>query len=364
MDEAALRATIPLLSVQPLVENAVKHGVAPRMGAGFVRLDITSRLDILAVTVSNSGECDSSALTAAGADGGIGLANVRRRLELVLRRGIQFSGGGGGWGHNGWFPAAAQGWSAGLTLKTLIVDDEPIARKVLREELELIPGVEVIGEAADGVAALEKIGSEQPDLVLLDLQMPAMGGLDVVRQLKHGKHLPVIVIVTAYDQHALQAFEAGAIDYLLKPVGQQRLSQAVERARRVTGRQAIGADRAVAGNRQIPVRRATRRIVGKMGEEYFLLSADEIYAFQAEGDLVWIVTAKRKFLATQTLKELELRLKNSSFRRIHRNALVNVDHVRKMSALSSQRWLITMNNDQEFVASKRQGRTVRELLSW
>jgi two-component system LytT family sensor kinase len=82
VDDAALRATIPLLSVQPLVENAVKHGVAPRTGGGFVRLDITSRRDVLTVTVSNSGECDSITLTAAGAQGGIGLANVRRRLEL------------------------------------------------------------------------------------------------------------------------------------------------------------------------------------------------------------------------------------------------------------------------------------------
>ncbi len=104
--------------------------------------------------------------------------------------------------------------------------------------------------------------------------------------------------------------------------------------------------------------------MGKIGEEYFLLGADEIYAFQADGDLVWIVTAKRKYLATQTLKELQQRLKSGTFRRIHRNALINVDHVRKMSALSSQRWLITMNNDQEFVVSKRQGRTVRELLAW
>ncbi len=91
-----------------------------------------------------------------------------------------------------------------MTLKTLIVDDEPIARKVLREELELIGGVQIVGEAADGATALEKIGREHPDLVLLDLQMPAMGGLEVVRQLKHGKHLPVIVVVTAYDEHALQ----------------------------------------------------------------------------------------------------------------------------------------------------------------
>lgn len=191
-----------------------------------------------------------------------------------------------------------------------------------------------------------------------------MGGLDVVRHLKNGKHLPVIVIVTAYDQHAVQAFEAGAIDYLLKPVGQERLSQAVERARRVTDRQAIERIAHLQEIAEPPAGARTRRIVGKVGEEYFLLSAGEIYAFQAEGDLVWIVTAKRKYLATQTLKELELRLRNTSFRRIHRNALINVDHVRKMSALSSQRWLITMNNDQEYVASKRQARTVRDLLTW
>jgi two-component system LytT family response regulator len=251
-----------------------------------------------------------------------------------------------------------------MTLKTLIVDDEPIARKVLREELELISDVEVIGEASDGAAALEKIGRQHPDLVLLDLQMPAMGGLEVVRRLKHGKRLPVIVVVTAHDEHALEAFEAGAIDYLLKPVRQERLSEAVERAKRLTGRQAT---ERIAQLQEIADPAAgprSRRIVGKIGEEYFLLSADEIYAFQAEGDLVWIVGAKRKYLATQTLKVLEERLKNTSFRRIHRNALVNVDHVRKMSALSSQRWLITLANDQEFIASRRQASSVRELLSW
>jgi two-component system, LytTR family, response regulator len=251
-----------------------------------------------------------------------------------------------------------------MTLKTLIVDDEPIARKVLREELELISDVEVIGEASDGVAALEKIGRQHPDLVLLDLQMPAMGGLEVVRRLKHGKRLPVIVVVTAHDEHALEAFEAGAIDYLLKPVRQERLSEAVERAKRLTGRQA---SERIAQLQEIADPAAgprARRIVGKIGEEYFLLSADEIYAFQVEGDLVWIVGAKRKYLATQTLKMLEERLKNTSFRRIHRNALVNVNHVRKMSALSSQRWLITLSNDQEFIASRRQASSVRELLSW
>src|SRR6202046_2950342 len=122
-----------------------------------------------------------------------------------------------------------------MPLRTLIVDDEPIARKVLREDLASFDDVEIIGEADNGALALEKISADHPDLVLLDLQMPVMGGLEVVRNLKRGTHMPVIVIVTAYDKYALQAFDAGAIDYLLKPVGTDRLAEAVERARRVTG---------------------------------------------------------------------------------------------------------------------------------
>jgi two-component system, LytTR family, response regulator len=251
-----------------------------------------------------------------------------------------------------------------MPLRTLVVDDEPVARKVLREELESIADVEIVGEADDGISALEQIVSRRPDLVLLDLQMPGMGGLDVVRKIRRGARLPAIVIVTAYDKYALEAFEAGAVDYLLKPIGQERLVEAVERARRITGQEAV---ERLAQLQEIadPVSGPLpRKIVGKVGEEYFLLNAGEIYAFQADGEIVWIVTAKRKYMATQTLKVLEERLRNTSFHRIHRNALVNVDHVRKMSALSSQRWLITVNNDQEFIASKRQAKSVRQLLSW
>jgi len=251
-----------------------------------------------------------------------------------------------------------------MPLKTLIVDDEPIARRVLREELEAVADVEVVGEADGGAVALQKIASQQPDLVLLDLQMPAMSGLEVVRQLKQGTRMPVVVIVTAYDKYALQAFEAGAVDYLLKPVSQERLCEAIERARRLTGKEAVERIAQLQEIEEAPGRTRTTRIVGKVGEEYFLLSVDEIYAFQADGDIVWILTAKRKYLATQTLKALEQRLAHTSFRRIHRNALVNVNHVQKMSALSSQRWLITMSNEQQFIASKRQARGVRQLLNW
>src|SRR5580704_14813995 len=126
-----------------------------------------------------------------------------------------------------------------MSLKTLIVDDEPIARRILREELESMRDVEVVGEADNGSTASEKIAEDRPDLLLLELQMPVMGGMDVIRNLESGAHLPAVVIVTAYDEFALQAFEAGAIDYLLKPVGHQRLAEAVERARRLSGREII-----------------------------------------------------------------------------------------------------------------------------
>lgn len=250
-----------------------------------------------------------------------------------------------------------------MPLRTLLVDDEPIARKVLREELALFDDVQVIGEAENGALALERIGMDHPDLVLLDLQMPVMGGLDVVRNLRHGTHMPVIVIVTAYDQYALQAFEAGAIDYLLKPISGERLAKAVDRARRLGEKEAAERLAQLQENAEEAAIPQARRIVGKIGEEYFLLSADEIYAFRADGEIVWIITAEKKYLATQTLKVLEQRLRNTSFRRIHRNALVNVDHVRKMSAISSQRWLITLSNHQAFVASRRQAGSIRQLLN-
>jgi len=252
-----------------------------------------------------------------------------------------------------------------MGLKTLIVDDEPIALKVLREGLASIAGVEVVAEADNGVAALEHIAGQHPDLVLLDLQMPELGGFEVIRKIRRGTHLPVIVIVTAYDKYALEAFEAGAIDYLLKPVGQDRLAQAIEKVRRITGEEAVErlsrlheiAEPLVSGQR-------IKKIVGKADAEYFLLDTHEICAFHAEGDIVWITTARRRYQATQTLKVLEERLRNTTFQRIHRNALVNLDHVRKMSALSSQRWLITLSNEQEFIASKRQARGIHRLVSW
>ena len=248
-------------------------------------------------------------------------------------------------------------------MKALIVDDEPIARRVLREELELFPEVMIVGEAGDGKDALEKIARLQPEVVFLDLQMPVMSGFEVVRNLT-GPKLPVIVIVTAFDEHAIEAFESGAIDYLLKPVSEVRLRTAVERAQNLVGRPgeiAAHLDRiALAPSAQGAIQ--TRRVIGRNGEEYFLLDLDEILAFQADRELVWIVTAKQRLLATQSLRTIAERLAEPQFQRVHRNAIVNVNHIRKMSALSSQRWLITLSNALQIIVSKRQAHNIRQLL--
>jgi two-component system LytT family response regulator len=223
-----------------------------------------------------------------------------------------------------------------------------------------------VGEAENGAVALSLISTFQPDLVFLDLEMPAMSGFEMIAHLE-GTPAPVIVIVTAYDQYAIRAFEAGAIDYLLKPVGEARLSQTLERARKLARNpvqvmERIGQLQALAASKSQGLQ--IRKVVGKLGEEYFLLNIQEVLAFQADGDLTWIVTAKQRYLASQSLRAIEERLKNTFFERIHRNALVNVNHIRKMSMLTSQRWLMTLTNGQQFVVSKRQARNVRPFLKW
>lgn len=222
-------------------------------------------------------------------------------------------------------------------MRVLIADDEPVARQVLREHLESMPAVEIAGEAATGREAVERILELSPDLVLLDQQMPELDGLAVVRSLRGGR-TPLIVFVTAFERHALEAFEVGAVDYLLKPVRRERLQQAIDKARRQCAAAAAAT--------------APRKIAGRKGQDIYLLDPSEIIAFQAEGELVHIITATQRYLAEQTLKALEARLAGS-FRRVHRATLINTDHIRKISPLSSRRWLLTMSNGFQAVVSKR-----------
>lgn len=241
------------------------------------------------------------------------------------------------------------------TLHTLIVDDEPIARQILRELLQDCPGVHLAGEAASGPDALTLINSLHPNLLLLDLHMPGLDGFAVARSLR-GAPLPLIIYVTAFEKHALQAFETGAVDYLLKPVRRERLLAALDKARqRLAGIQSAPQPSASA---------EPRRIIGRIGSDLHLLDPADVIAFQAEADSVRIITASGRYFAEHSLRALEQRLPAPRFRRIHRGTIINTDHIRKISPLSSKRWLLRMSNGLEAVVSKRMAGVIREATRW
>jgi len=236
-------------------------------------------------------------------------------------------------------------------VKILIADDEPIARQILREYIESIPALEIAGEAATGAETLTRILETDPDVVLLDLQMPELDGLAVVRNLRQERK-PAIIFVTAFESHALEAFDVGAVDYLLKPVRRERLEKAILKA----GRQLKGTRTSAPA--------APRKIVGRRGADLYLLDPGEIIAFQAEGELVHIVTTAQRYFADRSLKAIEQRLEQPRFRRIHRRTIINTDHIRRISPLSSKRWLLIMSNGFEAVVSKRLANSIREQAHW
>ena len=236
-------------------------------------------------------------------------------------------------------------------MRVLIADDEPIARAVLREHVTVIPGLEIVGEAENGPQTLAQIFSAAPDVVLLDLQMPELDGLAVVRSLR-GERVPLIIFVTAFERHALEAFDVGAVDYLLKPVRRERLEKAIEKARRQLQEKTAGS------------KETLRKVVGRRGEDLYLLDPSEIVAFQAEGELVHVIAASARYLSDYSLKSLEEKLERPRFRRVHRRTIINTDHIRKISPLSSKRWLLKMSNGFEAVVSKRLASAIREQAKW
>jgi two-component system, LytTR family, response regulator len=235
-------------------------------------------------------------------------------------------------------------------VRVLIADDEPVARDILREHVESTAGLKLVGEAATGSETVTRILELTPDLVLLDLEMPERNGLAVVRSLR-GAPGPLIIFVTAHDRHAVEAFEVGAVDYLLKPVRRERFEKAIEKARKQLRPASVPEG-------------ALRKIVGKRGSDMYLLDPSEVIAFRAEGELVHVITATQQYLASHALKVLEAQLDRPRFRRIHRSTIINTDHIRKISALTSKRWLLKMSNGLEATVSKRMAGVIREQARW
>lgn len=218
-------------------------------------------------------------------------------------------------------------------IRTLIVDDEPLAREGLRVRLGLERDIDLIGEAADGPDAVDLIRRELPDLVLLDVQMPGMDGFEVLSRVADDC-LPSIIFVTAHDRYALKAFEVHAVDYLLKPLDGGRLREAVDRVRRAVamGQSAPreGLVNLLTSREKRPEPGYARRWAVREGEHFVLLRAEEVDWIEAAANYVRFHARGKVYLLRGTMAALEETLDSRRFTRIHRSTIVNLDRVREI----------------------------------
>jgi DNA-binding LytR/AlgR family response regulator len=248
-------------------------------------------------------------------------------------------------------------------MRLLIVDDEAAARRRLAALLEDLD-VEVVGDAGDGVAALERIRELRPDVVLLDIAMPEADGFDVARHLPDPK--PLVIFQTAYEEHALRAFEHEALDYVVKPVTRARLQQALDRARRrLSGSARPSASSELLARveaalaQQRPVRRT--RVLVRHGAGHRALALRDVARFSAEEGLVWAVAAGGRHLTDYTLNELEARAAGT-FVRVSRSDLVNLDRVDRVASNGDGSLTLTLSDGASVHVSRRRAADVRAAL--
>jgi two-component system LytT family response regulator/two-component system response regulator LytT len=263
------------------------------------------------------------------------------------------------------------------TLKAVLVDDEQLARDELGYLLGQIGGVDIVGQAGDGVEALAVIDRSDPEVVFLDVQMPGLTGFEVARRLLESGPSAHIIFVTAYDQHAIEAFEVNAVDYLLKPVDQGRLEKALERARRRIAFERLesSAEPSAGGvsNQQLEkivqlvAERQSRRdqLAVKIGERFMLVQADEIIYASLVDDSINVVTGQHAGTSNfRTLDELQARLDPAVFWRVHRSHLVNIHKIKEIVPWFSRNYILRMKdaNATEIPVSRTQTRRLRDYL--
>jgi two-component system LytT family response regulator len=232
-----------------------------------------------------------------------------------------------------------------MKFRTLIVDDEPLAREGVAVLCAADPEIEIIGQCGDGTAAVQAIRREHPDLIFLDIQMPKRDGFEVLEGLAVAER-PVAVFVTAYDQYAVRAFEAGAVDYLLKPFNDKRFQQALARAKNEVRRnrmqevdQRLEELLARVGELRrgslvaaaVPTPEYAERIVVKAGGDLHFIKTSDVLWVEAQGDFVKVQTLEQPQLVRETLQSMEQKLDGSRFLRIHRSFLVNVQHIKRVA---------------------------------
>ena len=247
-------------------------------------------------------------------------------------------------------------------LRVLIVDDEELARVRIRGLMEELDGFDIVGEAENGIEAVEKIGALRPDVVLLDIQMPGMNGFEVLSSLDE---MPLVIFATAYDEYAIKAFEVDSIDYLLKPIEKERLSEALERARRlVSGGSGLG--REVEKLAALVRHRGVQRLPVQKGKRIVLLDIDDIVWVGAEEGLVFVHTKAGKFLANATMAELEDRLDEGTFFRIHRSTITNLNHIVEIVPWFSGKYKVVVDDGErtELTLSRGRARALRKIFPW
>jgi two-component system LytT family response regulator len=254
------------------------------------------------------------------------------------------------------------------TLRVIVADDERPARRFLVGLLKASRDVELLGEAASGAEAIALIEQARPDLALLDLQMPEVGGLEVVRRLRTDM-LPLIAFVTAFDDYAVEAFELNAIDYLLKPVQKERLEATLRRARErlatpePTEVRAAALASASRAYQQTARRQFLERIPVRRRDEVVILPVRQIASILADGELLHITTVgNERYTITHRLHALEERLDPRRFVRLGRGTLANIDVIARIVPMPGGTYLAKLANGQELAVSRIQSRTLRDTL--
>lgn len=253
-----------------------------------------------------------------------------------------------------------------MNLRAVVVDDEQLAREDLCFLLEQLGGIDVVGQAGNGLEGLKTIETMAPDVVFLDVQMPGMTGFEVARQMLEQESTAQVVFVTAYDQYAIEAFEVNAVDYLLKPIEQARLEQALHRvARRISAERPVNEQ--LEKILQLVGGRQTRRdqMAVKVADRYLLVHADDIIFASLTGDTINIVTNSLSGTSNyRTLDELQARLDPDQFWRVHRSHLVNITKIKEIVPWFSRNYILRMNDSKatEIPVSRSQTRRLRDYL--
>lgn len=242
-----------------------------------------------------------------------------------------------------------------MTLRVLIADDHALARAKLKELLAEVPWLECVAEVADGTAALVAIDRLMPDLAFLDVRMPGATGLEVLRQ---AVHKPYVIFTTAYADHAVDAFELQALDYLLKPFGRERFLKAVERARDSLAQKQKLEEIERPPEALEPAGPLQRIFVHRRGKILPILLAD-VEWLEADGDYVAVSTSGRRHLVRGTLEALATRLDPECFCRIHRSRIVNLDHLVAMVPFDGSRLELEMKSGTRLLASRSRSRDLR-----